>query len=175
MSDEKSHEHHTSQPRAPIPLSHGPNHEQRELERPFSDDVKFIDRQFQMWAGSPAYSRDLRGKILAESSANPEERPGASPLAKKWESHLADIANSTEYDHVSLEGDPYERVFSAARDLAVNDSDKLAAILKIERLYKHREATMGTQQQYEVPLPDENNLLAILRMVLEQERHLPDT
>ena len=148
-----------------IPIQPDP---EREGE-PLPDDTTFVDHQLRMWAGSPVYKLNLRGKILAETSPDPGKRPGESPLAKKWESHLAAIANNTEYDIESLEGDPYEKVFAAAREHTVDDPEKLSAIIKIERLYKRREAAMNTKQQYEVPLPKESHLLTVLRMILEQD------
>ena len=152
MSDERTPEHHTRPPGQSIPLSHSPEAEKWQLERPLPNDPAFVDRQFQMWC-LPVYD-DIVDSILAETSEDSTQRPGQSALAKRWESHLADLANDDSLDDESLEGDAYEGAFRTAYDLAVGDPRRTEVVKKLERLYKHRNARMTLKQQYETPPPN---------------------
>ena len=153
MSDERSPEHHTRPPGQSIPLSHSPDAEKWQLERPLPPDPKFVDRQFEMWR-APVYE-DIVDAILTETSDDPALRPGHSALARRWESHLADLANDDSLDDEDLEGDPYEEAFRNAYNLAEGDPRRTEAVKKLERLYKHRNARMTPEQrlkqQYETP------------------------
>lgn len=152
MSDEQTPEHHTRQPGNSIPLSHSPEAEKWQLERPLPNTTAFLDRQFQMWC-VPIYRDGIVATILAETSVDPAERPGRSALARRWEAHLAELANDDSLDEENLEDDPYEAHFLKAYELAANDPALTEVVKKLERLYKQRMAQMTLKQQYETPLP----------------------
>ena len=158
MDDEPSVSHHARPPRPPIPLQYGPESPERQFQTPLPDTVSFIDRQLHMWC-TPVYRGVLVDSILSETSLSADERPGKSDLARRWEENLAQLANDETLDDQSLQGDPYEKVFEQAYEMAQGDPQKTAIVTKLERLYKRRELSMDTHQQYEKPLPPDLDLL----------------